>query len=492
MTFGSRCSAALAAAAIVLFTLPSFAETRPEVEAKERFGRGIDLYAQGDYGGALAEFKRAYDLAPYAVILYNLGLTYAALGRPVEATDTLQRVIDKPGSLSPERLAKAKATLNEQSARIAELVVEANVEGARIEIDGAEVATTPAKPIRVKGGPHRVGLVLSGYAPSRKEIDVAAGGHEKIRFDLAPTDKRLAHIDVRANVPGATVLVDGAAIGASPLASTVSVLPGPHEVQAKRLGYRPATRQIEVGEGSTGEVRLELEEDPAEVRDQGGDLRLSISENSPVIIVDGKLEPGVAPSIRLSPGPHRIRVERAGFFAVERDVDVPARGNLAVQVDLEPTAETRASYVRKNTALRTWGLAGIVGGAVVAGGGATIAGVYIAQRSSIRQTILDLPSKSIDGTPCGQPGGTQNKVQACAALLKNDQASFSRAETLMIVGWATAGVGVAGIATGIVLRAASDDPHRYDRKHDETFGARLSPTFAVAPGLVSLGVQGAF
>ncbi len=351
MLFGPRCSSALAAAVFVLFALPSFAQSRPEIEAKERFGRGVDLYAQGDYGGALAEFKRAYDLAPYSVILYNLGLTYAALGRPVEATDAMQRVIDKPGSLSPERLAKAKATLNEQAARIAELVVEANVEGARIEIDGAEVATTPAKPIRIKGGPHRVGVVLSGYAPSRKEIDIAAGGHDKIRFELAPTDKRLAHIDVRANVPGATVLVDGAPIGTSPLASTVSVLPGAHEVSAKRAGYRPATRHVDVGEGSTGDVRLELDEDPAEVRDQGGDVRLAISETSPVILVDGKPQPGLVPSMRLSPGPHRIRVERAGFFAVERDLDVPARGTLDVKVDLEPTAETRAGYVGKNTAL---------------------------------------------------------------------------------------------------------------------------------------------
>jgi hypothetical protein len=250
MRLGSRLTAIAAAASLMLLAVSSFAQARPEVEAKERFGRGIDLYGQGDYGGALAEFKRAYDLAPYAVILYNLGLTYAALGRPVEAADAMQRVVDHPGSLSSERLAKARATLREESARIAELTVEANVEGARIEIDGAEVATTPAKPIRIKGGPHRIGVVLSGYAPSRKEIDVAAGAREKIRFELAPTDKRLAHIDVRANVPGATVLVDGAAIGTSPLASTVSVrgetdrLPerGAPRRRRRRLDRRGSTR----------------------------------------------------------------------------------------------------------------------------------------------------------------------------------------------------------------------------------------------------------
>ncbi len=62
----------------------------------------------------------------------------------------------------------------------------------------------------------------------------------------------------------------------------------------------------------------------------------------------------------------------------------------------------------------------------------------------------------------------------------------------MIAGWVTAGVGAAGIATGIVLRAVSDDPRRYDRKHDDTLGANLSPTFAVGPGFASLGVRGTF
>src|SRR5262249_26911286 len=110
----------------------------PRVEGRERFERGIDLFQQGDYPGGLAEIKRADELAPYAVVAYNLGLTYAALGRPVEAADAMARVLANPGSLSAERIERARAVQRDQTARIAELTVECSVEGATIDVDGVE------------------------------------------------------------------------------------------------------------------------------------------------------------------------------------------------------------------------------------------------------------------------------------------------------------------------------------------------------------------
>src|SRR5262249_52833848 len=54
-------------------------------EAAERFDRAIRLVNDGDLTSALAEFQRAYALVPAVIVLYNVGLVYAALNRPVEA-----------------------------------------------------------------------------------------------------------------------------------------------------------------------------------------------------------------------------------------------------------------------------------------------------------------------------------------------------------------------------------------------------------------------
>ena len=106
MTIRHGCVLLLAATTFVAG--PAVAQTAPaqtaKGEARARFDRGLSLFEDGDNAGALAEFKRAYELIPNSLVLYNIGLVYAAMGRPVDATDTLDKVLKDPGSLSAERL----------------------------------------------------------------------------------------------------------------------------------------------------------------------------------------------------------------------------------------------------------------------------------------------------------------------------------------------------------------------------------------------------
>src|ERR1700735_3447655 len=87
-------------------------------EARDRFDRGLKLFNDGDNPGALAEFKRAYELIPNPLVLYNIGLVYAAMGRRVEAVDALDKVLASTGVLTGERLARAKQTRDEQAQRV--------------------------------------------------------------------------------------------------------------------------------------------------------------------------------------------------------------------------------------------------------------------------------------------------------------------------------------------------------------------------------------
>ena len=94
---------------------------RRAAEARERFDRGLRLFDEGDSAGALAEFKRAHELVPNQLVLFNIGLVYAALGRPVEATDALDAVLRDSGRLPADKLERARRTRDEQAARIAQL-----------------------------------------------------------------------------------------------------------------------------------------------------------------------------------------------------------------------------------------------------------------------------------------------------------------------------------------------------------------------------------
>ena len=55
------------------------------VEAGERFDRGVRYFEDGDFGAALAEFLRAYELTGNWIVLYNLGQVSQGMGRRADA-----------------------------------------------------------------------------------------------------------------------------------------------------------------------------------------------------------------------------------------------------------------------------------------------------------------------------------------------------------------------------------------------------------------------
>src|SRR5688572_12727466 len=63
-------------------------------EGRRHFAQGVTLYEEGNFPAALVEFQAAYDTAPAPVILYNIGFTYKALYRYVEAIDALGRYLE--------------------------------------------------------------------------------------------------------------------------------------------------------------------------------------------------------------------------------------------------------------------------------------------------------------------------------------------------------------------------------------------------------------
>src|SRR5207302_42921 len=85
-----------------------------KAEARERFDTGLHLFEKGENAGALAEFKRAYQLIPNPVVLYNMGLVYAAMNRPVDALDALTQFLADPGAAGAQHKTHAQQVRDEQ------------------------------------------------------------------------------------------------------------------------------------------------------------------------------------------------------------------------------------------------------------------------------------------------------------------------------------------------------------------------------------------
>lgn len=457
-----------------------------KAEAAQRFDRGLKLFDEGDNAGALAEFKQVYATMPNPVVLYNIGLVYAAMGRPVEAVDSLKGVVNE-SSLSKLQHERAVSTLADQQARIGRLNITTLPSGARISIDNVDVATTPlSAPLRVAAGSHVVGAVAAGFALARKEVVVAGDADATVDFQLVRADaQRDANLTVRSRVPGAEVLIDGKSAGKTPLSTSLAIPAGHHGIELRRPGYTSAKQDIDLVEGATGEVSLDPSVDNRALSTEGVLFSVDVGRRAAELFVDQQhLGPYTAP-VRLPKGPHRVRVEAAGFLPLERDMLLDPGKTNVLSEKLEPTPETRAAHDANVSFHRTWGLIGIGAGALIAGGGiawlAVNSGSKSDARSALEKANDDLANHRAPNCSLDVP------VLNCQAFVDGKQSDYDDAKKKDIVGYVGIGVGAAALVTGVVILLTGE-------KADEYNAARARPRFALAsgPGNAGLGLSGWF
>jgi hypothetical protein len=463
---------------VVALAAPPPSRDAVRAEARERFDRGLRLFEEGDNAGALAEFRRVNELSPNRLVLFNIGMVYAAMNRPVESADTLAQVLNDPGPLTSDRQALARTTHEQQQARIAVLAVSSNTPAA-IEVDGVEVGRTPEKSkVRVPSGTHVVGALAPGHLPSRREVTVAGGATAEVRFELLPTESSLAHIDLSSPVPGAEVFIDGALAGRTPLPASLPVPAGNHVIEVRRAGYHSARRELALGEGARGQLRLDLDEDTASPASRGT-LVLKASEREASLTVDGKLR-GVDPGpLPLPAGPHRIRVDRPGFQPVEREVVLAAGRETVARVTLTATPETRLAYVSRVRGRRTLAWGTTLGGAAlaIAGGAAALWAQSSLPDARDELTGVKLTFERFGGGDCDPAKQLSNEMMAlCGARLSEAEDEVSQRKLVRTLGFVGLGVGVAAAAVGTYLVLSGEDANRYDLpRGDEPLARRLLP-----------------
>jgi hypothetical protein len=388
-------------------------------------------------------------------------------------------------------MARAQKARDEQAARIAEVSVQANVEGARVEIDGIESAKTPVTaPLRMPSGTHVIGVIAPGFSPQRKEIAIAGGEKQSLAFELVAMQGRLAHLDLKTHLPGADLFVDDQRVGTTPLATSITLAPGAHHIELRRAGYATARSEITLGDGASGEVTLEPEEDPTEVA-RGGLLALEVSESQPVVTIDGKARGVYAAAIRLVPGPHHLIVERGDFEPAEREVAIDAGRTTTLQIALQPTPEYRAHFTGRAQAQRTWGWVSTIAGAVILAGGASLVAYDATQRSdgnSTRNRLLSQNARNLTPPAVCDPGQDADTYQTnCADPVNAATSKVNDANTRDVYGWTGVGVGAAAAALGVILLVTAEDPHKYGGGSPGWL-----PTFWASPGGGGAGFAGAF
>lgn len=363
-------------------------------QAKDHFDEGQNLYLQGDFLAAALRFRSAYEAKPFSAFLFNVAVCYeknkdyqralefyerflAAEPRSQDHTLVEQRISAIRSYLSPPALTDASSAPTSQPTSQPVrpglpplppvqpkglVVIESSPEGAAIYLGDKKAGIFTRAPYTGSLPPGQQTLIieLKDFTTVRKTVGVRTDRLTYLYFALTP-QRNLGWIEVKGNIPGASVYFDQrkfGAVGHTPYSGYL--LPGRRKVTVARDGYADFEREVNVVAGQTHVVNFELE--PV----RHGWLRVTgRTTRGAQVRVDGKVVAcsGTPCRSELAVGDHRVSVEREGYKLYETRITVAKAQEVQLAVRLNPKPSRTKAYVSFGMAAALLG-AGIGAGIV--------------------------------------------------------------------------------------------------------------------------------
>jgi len=231
-----------------------------EAEARSRFFTGAELYQEGDYEGALAEFRASYEMRHAPVASFNMAQTLRALHRYHEAVQVFERYLrEARGEISSARLRRVRRTIRALQRRIAPITLQVEPAGARIRIEGRFAGEAPLRePLMLGAGRRDVEVTADGYVPVRDEIEVVGRQPRTVEIRLARRETA-GTIAVTSDPEEAHIRVDGLEVGTAPIERRVSE--GGHVLEASLDGYDLYRETLEIAPQQNLDLNVVLEEE---------------------------------------------------------------------------------------------------------------------------------------------------------------------------------------------------------------------------------------
>jgi tetratricopeptide (TPR) repeat protein len=227
---------ALAFAAVAAWPGEARAQQTAAVdEGRNRFNRGIDLYKEGNFHGALAEFRAAYAAAPSYRIQYNLGQTlfqiqdYAGAVRAFE-----QYLADGGDKIEPDRRKDLESDIAKLRPRVARLSIVVNAPNADVVIDEEPRGKALKQGVLVSAGRRRFRL-SDRDSRSRHRGRAAHGAQVRAQ----------AHRHCRGAAPQRATCVQRAADRHGGQESRALLRRSGHDGRARRRRGRDGSRHVE-------------------------------------------------------------------------------------------------------------------------------------------------------------------------------------------------------------------------------------------------------
>jgi outer membrane receptor protein involved in Fe transport len=304
-------------------------------EADLQFNLGADRYEAGDYKGALQHFLISNRLVRNRNVLFNIARTYEQLKRAPDAYRYYLQALE--GETDPTSRKRVEDAVSRITPLVAILQVETTPKGATVYLDRKDLGPRGDTPrtIGLPAGKHKVLVELEGYKPAEtpQPVEVKIGKKVRVHLALEPILGTLVvegepDAEVRLDAEDAPVLCKVPCRAPAP--------PGRHIVFFSKPGFLGSESVVVVPPNEEVSVRARLVT-------QRGSLVVSSDVRDALITVDGA-PMGFTPAVLNVPvGKHVVSVSQTGFRPIEKHIEITAKGQVRVDVQLAPFEEVVAA-----------------------------------------------------------------------------------------------------------------------------------------------------
>ncbi len=224
--------------------------------AKEGFDKGVGMYKQGDYAGALAEFLSAYKAKPFYSLLYNIAQSHAMLDHDAQALYYYVKYLNEGADyIDADRRDLVLQEIERLEDILCQLTIDVTPDGAFVLVDGKLIGKSPIAEVQyLDPGEHEILVQAQGWITETRTLVLKREKPTTIAIVLEAATSP-GKIVVQSKAEGSVVLIDGVKVGAAPWKGDLEA--GMHVVSLKGPGEATAVEEVEIVEGETQKVVLD-------------------------------------------------------------------------------------------------------------------------------------------------------------------------------------------------------------------------------------------
>ncbi len=211
---------------------------------------------------------------------------------------------------------------------------------------------------------------------------------------------------------------------------------------------------------------------------KSGTLKLNATETGATVRLDNRII-GTTPlqPIQAAGGTHTLSIEKKGFVIYSKDIDILSQEATDIQARLLPSEEYKRNYLRLANASRRMAWSGV---GVAAAGFVSAISLAVYSASATKELNSDIDAYNADSVSKSAQGEADLRTRG------------DRLGTYNTLAWVSAGLGIAGAATGASFFLLGEDPNHFDAKTTTEVGDSTATFAEIKIGLGQIVLQGRF